>query len=72
MTQLLDLHRLHPDILDYVRSLKPGVHPLRPTTEKKLRAWVGLSPGEQLGMAEKEVQGLAEYRQKRARTQRGA
>jgi hypothetical protein len=36
ITQLLDLHRLHRDILDYIRGLKIGKL-LRPTTEKKLR-----------------------------------
>ena len=64
VTQLLDLHRLHPDILDYIRGLKIGKL-LRPTTEKKLRAWVELAQPEQLRMAEKEVQGFAAFQKSR-------
>ena len=65
VTQLLDLHRLHPEIIAFIRSLKPGKI-LKPTTEKKLRAWVELSPSEQLKTAEVQVAGFAEYRKAQA------
>lgn len=69
VTQLLDLHRLHPAILDYIRSLPVGKL-LRPTTEKKLRAWVDLPADAQLRRAEEAVQGFAEFQRSRAGTER--
>jgi hypothetical protein len=50
VTQLLDLLRLHPDILAQVRALPPGAPPRR-VTERKLRRLVRLPAETQLEVA---------------------
>lgn len=47
ITQILNLLRLHPAILGYLRSLRAGA-PVRLVTERKLRALIPLSAGAQL------------------------
>jgi hypothetical protein len=59
VTQLMDLLLLHPDILDYVRNLKPGT-PDRLVTEKGLRSLVRLPHDAQLARARRQVPGFGQ------------
>lgn len=60
ITQLLDLLKLDPSILNYVRNLPAGT-PERMVTERTLRRLVRLSRESQLRDAEKHVAGFAAH-----------
>jgi hypothetical protein len=60
VTQLLDLLKLAPGILDYVRNLPPGT-PDRLVTERNLRPLVRMSMLTQLREAAKLVPGFAAH-----------
>lgn len=60
VTQLLNLHKLHPRILAYVRGLGSTV-PLCAVTEHRLRPLTGLPPEEQLAAAVEQVPGFAAH-----------
>jgi hypothetical protein len=66
VTQILNLLKLHPRILDYVRGLGTTV-PLRAVTEHRLRALTGLPPAEQLQAAMEQVPGFADHAASTAR-----
>jgi len=61
MTQLMELLRLHPLILDFVRDLKAGT-PDRLITERKLRRLARLMLMEQLPAAEQSLVGFRAWR----------
>jgi hypothetical protein len=63
VTQLLDLLKLDPSILEYVRCLPAGT-PERLVTEKMLRPLVGLGHDAQLLVAERKVPGFAARRRR--------
>lgn len=66
VTQLLDLLKLDPVLVDYVRTLPPGT-PERSVTEKNLRRLVRLPPPAQLREAERIVPGFAAHQASRRR-----
>jgi hypothetical protein len=57
----MNLLRLHPDILDYVRNLAVGT-PERLITEKKLRALTSVASSQQLLHAARMLVGFAASR----------
>jgi hypothetical protein len=61
VTQLLSLLLLHPDILDFVRTVPAGT-PERSVTEKKLRTLTKLSASQQLARAARMLTGFAASR----------
>jgi len=61
VTQLLSLLLLHPDILDYVRTLPTGT-PERSVTEKKLRTLTRLPASQQLARAARMLTGFVASR----------
>lgn len=60
VTQLMDLLRLHPMVLAYVRSLALGT-PTRSVTERGLRAVVRLPGRQQVQAAKRMVRGFREF-----------
>ena len=64
VTQLLNLLKLHPAILDFVRTLSLTT-PARAVTERRLRSLVPLSPEEQLEAAALFFSGFAIERRRR-------
>ncbi|MBS2011440.1 MAG: hypothetical protein JST00_00900 [Deltaproteobacteria bacterium] len=60
VTQLMNLLKLHPAILAYVKSLPPGT-PSRMVTERRLRFLVGQSPQRQLVDARALVPGFSSW-----------
>jgi len=60
VTQLLGLLKLHPRIIDFIRSLSSGA-PERAVTEKRLRTLVRLGHNEQLAHARRLLKGFAAY-----------
>ncbi len=58
VTQLLNLLKLHPLILDYLRSLGSG-RPRAWITERRLRGLTGIEPAAQVDAAVKVVPGFA-------------
>jgi len=67
VTQILNLLKLHPAILDFVRTLSLAT-PARAVTERKLRALVPLSAEEQLEAAARLFPGFVGRRRRAART----
>ena len=65
VTQILNLLKLHPAILEFVRTLSLAT-PARAVTERKLRALVPLLPEEQLEVASRLFPGFAIGRRGRA------
>jgi hypothetical protein len=60
VTQLMDLLRLHPTILAYVRSLPAG-SPTRMVTERGLRAVVRLPRGQQVETASRFIRDFERF-----------
>lgn len=61
ITQLMELLKVHPLILDFVRHLKPGT-PARLVTERKLRRLVRGTRDEQLVAADKSLVGFRAWK----------
>lgn len=58
VTQILNLLKLHSDILSFVRAV-PSTAPRNWVTERKLRALTALPPDEQMRLASTLIPGLA-------------